>query len=196
MPAFSTFRQPGASFPDPPFPSLTPQSLLGEWWVTTSTLPMWKSAKNITITYSTIPSDPTSIDDTVQYFPRSANLSDPDKAVTPKSIRGVDYPLTSNSTDLSYKWRGRGWLMIATSKWQVVGYGGEAVHEVDGVLQGVDWVVTFFEKSLFTPAGVDIMTVGKGGVDAKTLQVIQDALKENGSVLAELQSQMFEIPRD
>lgn len=39
--------------------------------------------------------------------------------------------------------------MIASSKWQLLGYNppGE---------DGEEWAVTFFEKTLFTPAGLDI----------------------------------------
>ncbi|KAF3909661.1 hypothetical protein AA313_de0207744 [Arthrobotrys entomopaga] len=159
---------------------------------------MWKSAKNITITYTPIPST-NDMDDMIHYNPRSSPSPAESSTAQPpvvKSIHGVDYPLTANPTDLSYKWRGKGWLMIASSRWQVVGYGGRDVREVDGVLEGVQWVLTFFEKSLFTPAGVDIMTVEKGGVDEETRRVIDDGLKGCGGILEELQAQMFEIPRD
>ncbi|KAK6354777.1 hypothetical protein TWF696_003913 [Orbilia brochopaga] len=197
MPPFSTFRQPNAAFPGSDLPSLTPESLLKTWWVTTSTLPMWKSAKNITITYTSIPSTPSAIDDMIHYQARSTTTAASSTPAPVKSIHGVDYPLTDNPTDLSYKWRGKGWLMIATSRWQVVGYGGRDVRDVDGVLEGVEWVLTYFEKSLFTPAGVDIMTLEKDGVDDETFKAIQDGLKGCGSsVLAELQGQMFDIPRD
>ncbi|KAF3917728.1 hypothetical protein ABW20_dc0101028 [Dactylellina cionopaga] len=192
MPPFSTFRLPNAPFATSSLPALTPQTLLKPWWVTTSTLPMWKSAKNITIIYTAIP-DTSDIDDIIHYNPRStAEGAEP----VVKSIHGVDYPLGSTPTDLSYKWRGKGWLFIATSRWQVVGYGGADVKEVDGVVEGVEWVVTYFEKSLFTPAGVDIMTVEKGGVSEETRKGIDEGLKACGGVLEELQPQMFEIPRD
>lgn len=44
-------------------------------------------------------------------------------------------------------------LMIASSKWQLLGYNppGE-----DGGGDAEEWAVTFFEKTLFTPAGLDI----------------------------------------
>ncbi|KAK6538821.1 hypothetical protein TWF694_010386 [Orbilia ellipsospora] len=197
MPPFSTFRQPNSSFPPSSLPALTPSSLLKTWWVTTSTLPMWKTEKNITITYTAIPSSQ-DIDDIIHYNPRSSPPASEGSNVQPvvKSIHGIDYPLTENPTDLSYKWRGRGWLMIASSRWQVVGYGGRDVKEVDGVLEGVEWVLTFFEKSLFTPAGIDIMTVEKDGVDEETRRAIDDGLKGCGGTLEGLQAQMFEIPRD
>ncbi|EPS41499.1 hypothetical protein H072_4593 [Dactylellina haptotyla CBS 200.50] len=198
MPSFATFRQPDTKFApsSSSLPPLKPQDLLKTWWVTTSTLPMWKSAKNITITYTPVPSS-NYIDDIIHYNPRdSPPASEEGAKPTVKSIHGVDYPLSETPTDLSYKWRGKGWLFIATSRWQVVGYGGRDVKEVDGVLEGVEWVLTFFEKSLFTPAGVDIMTVAKEGVDEETRKAIDEGLKGCGGTLEGLQPQMFEIPRD
>ncbi|RVD86374.1 uncharacterized protein DFL_004653 [Arthrobotrys flagrans] len=178
MPPLSIFRAPNTPFPSTSLPPLTPQTLLKTWWVTTSTLPMWKSAKNIRITYTSIPSTK-DIDDMIHYNPRDgppAATQTPEgsaKLVT-KSIHGVDYPLSGDERDLTYKWRGKGLLFIATSRWQVVGYGGRDVRVVTGeggeeVLEGVEWVVTYFEKSLFTPAGVDVMTVAREGVDGEVL---------------------------
>ncbi|KAF3099109.1 hypothetical protein TWF569_005006 [Orbilia oligospora] len=205
MPSLSIFRAPNTPFPSSSLPPLTPTALLKTWWVTTSTLPMWKSAKNIRITYTSIPSTK-NIDDIIHYNPRNgppATNSTPEEAakLVTKSIHGVDYPLSENEGDLTYKWRGKGLLFIATSRWQVVGYGGRDVRTVVGeggeeVLEGVEWVVTYFEKSLFTPAGVDVMTVAREGVDGETLGAIGEGLKGIGGVLGELWGGIFDIPRD
>ncbi|KAF3213960.1 hypothetical protein TWF192_001174 [Orbilia oligospora] len=205
MPPLSIFRAPNTPFPSSSLPLLTPAALLKTWWVTTSTLPMWKSAKNIRITYTSIPSTK-NIDDIIHYNPRNgppATNSTPEEAarLVTKSIHGVDYPLSENEGDLTYKWRGKGLLFIATSRWQVVGYGGRDVRTVVGeggeeVLEGVEWVVTYFEKSLFTPAGVDVMTVAREGVDEETLGAIGEGLKGIGGVLGELWGGIFDIPRD
>ncbi|KAF3279368.1 hypothetical protein TWF132_000638 [Orbilia oligospora] len=205
MPPLSIFRAPNTPFPSSSLPPLTPTALLKTWWVTTSTLPMWKSAKNIRITYTSIPSTK-NIDDIIHYNPRNgppATNSTPEEAakLVTKSIHGVDYPLSENEGDLTYKWRGKGLLFIATSRWQVVGYGGRDVRIVVGeggeeVLEGVEWVVTYFEKSLFTPAGVDVMTVAREGVDGETLGAIGEGLKGIGGVLGELWGGTFDIPRD
>ncbi|KAF3313256.1 hypothetical protein TWF173_006215 [Orbilia oligospora] len=205
MSPLSIFRAPNTPFPSSSLPPLTPTALLKTWWVTTSTLPMWKSAKNIRITYTSIPSTK-NIDDIIHYNPRSgppATNSTPEEAakLVTKSIHGVDYPLSENDGDLTYKWRGKGLLFIATSRWQVVGYGGRDVRTVVGeggeeVLEGVEWVVTYFEKSLFTPAGVDVMTVAREGVDGETLGAIGEGLKGIGGVLGELWDGIFDIPRD
>ncbi|KAF3146690.1 hypothetical protein TWF703_003961 [Orbilia oligospora] len=188
MPSLSIFRAPNTPFPSSSLPPLTPTALLKTWWVTTSTLPMWKSAKNIRITYTSIPSTK-NIDDIIHYNPRNgppATNSTPEEAekLVTKSIHGVDYPLSENEGDLTYKWRGKGLLFIATSRWQVVGYGGRDVRTVVGeggeeVLEGVEWVVTYFEKSLFTPAGVDVMTVAREGVDGEALGAIGEGLKDH-----------------
>ncbi|KAK6333251.1 hypothetical protein TWF718_011072 [Orbilia javanica] len=205
MPPLSIFRAPNTPFPPTSLLSLTPQALLKTWWVTTSTLPMWKSAKNIRITYTAIPSTK-NIDDIIHYNPRSGpagSTTDPEESakLVTKSIHGVDYPLSENEGDLTYKWRGKGLLFIATSRWQVVGYGGRDVRAVTGedgveVLEGVEWVVTYFEKSLFTPAGVDVMTVAREGVDEQVLGEIGEGLKGIGGVLGELWGGIFDIPRD
>ncbi|KAK6512315.1 hypothetical protein TWF481_001203 [Arthrobotrys musiformis] len=205
MPPLSIFRAPNTPFPSTPLPPLTPTALLKTWWVTTSTLPMWKSAKNIRITYTLIPSTK-NIDDIIHYNPRSgppATTSTPEEAakLVTKSIHGVDYPLSEDDKDLTYKWRGKGLLFIATSRWQVVGYGGRDVRAIVGeggeeVLEGVEWVVTYFEKSLFTPAGVDVMTVAREGVDEEVLGAIGEGLKGVGGVLGELWGGIFDIPRD
>ncbi|EGX54292.1 hypothetical protein AOL_s00004g325 [Orbilia oligospora ATCC 24927] len=205
MSPLSIFRAPNTPFPSSSLPPLTPAALLKTWWVTTSTLPMWKSAKNIRITYTSIPSTK-NIDDIIHYNPRSgppATNSTPEEAakLVTKSIHGVDYPLSENDGDLTYKWRGKGLLFIATSRWQVVGYGGRDVRTIVGeggeeVLEGVEWVVTYFEKSLFTPAGVDVMTVAREGVDGETLGAIGEGLKGIGGVLGELWDGIFDIPRD
>lgn len=61
--------------------------------------------------------------------------------------------------------------MIASSKWQLLGYnppGSGDSREGGGESEGrkveeEEWAVTFFEKTIFTPAGLDIYArTGKG----------------------------------
>ncbi|KAK6349099.1 hypothetical protein TWF730_009858 [Orbilia blumenaviensis] len=210
MSSASVFRPPNGPFPSNELPDLTPETLTNTdafpktWWVTTSTLPMWKTAKNVRITYTAIPSTD-NIDDIIHYNPRSgpsATSATPEEAakIVTKTIHGVDSPISKVPMDLTYKWRGKGWLFIASSKWQVVGYGGRNVRSVMGereyILDGIEWVVTYFEKSLFTPAGVDVMTLAKEGVDEETMKEIGEGLKEVGGVVAELWKGVFDVPRD
>ena len=65
-------------------------------------------------------------------------------------MRGVDTPHPSHPA--AYGWRGKGWLKIASSQWEVLGSGEE---------EG-GWAVTFFQKTLFTPIGIDVYARKKG----------------------------------
>ncbi|OKP12532.1 hypothetical protein PENSUB_1898 [Penicillium subrubescens] len=101
--------------------------LTGTWHVTHSSLPLWKDKRNVKITYTPIPTntttnnaaggDLTKLDDLVQY--QSRNPSNP-KIHT---VHGVDTPSQSNPG--AWDWRGKGWLLIASSNWEVLGFGYE-----------------------------------------------------------------------
>jgi len=79
--------------------------------------------------------------------------------------------------------------MIASSHWQILGYG-------DG-FDGEQWVATYFEKTLFTPAGVDIYSRRKGGLSEALLGEIRGALKGCGDeVVKKLEADLFEVRRD
>ena len=121
---------------------------------------MWKSNRNVVITYTPLDSPAGSIDDLVAYNPiESQNL---------KTVQGVDTP--DPDTPAAYKWRGRGWLKIVSSQWEILGYGEE-----DG-----GWVVTFFQKTLFTPAGIDIYARKKGGLSTDLLGRVVAMMEEIG----------------
>ncbi len=96
---------------------------------------MWKSNKNVVITYTPVAAHTGGIDDLVTY---NSN-NNPSKQ---KTVKGFDAP--DAYVPAKYQWRGKGWLRIASSQWEVLGYGEE---------EG-GWCVTFFQKTLFTPAGV------------------------------------------
>lgn len=138
--------------------------LEGTWSVTHSTLPMWEKAKNVRITYRIIqpstPNGPVLLDDEVCSEPTQRTL-----LPQPKSIKGIDTPDGNGA----WNWRGKGWLKIASSHWEVLGWG-----EMDGER----WVVTWFAPSLFTPAGLDIYSDRKEGMQEGTLKALQEALEE------------------
>ncbi|KEF52511.1 uncharacterized protein A1O9_11353 [Exophiala aquamarina CBS 119918] len=148
--------------------------LQGKWHVTHSTLPMWKTNRNVTITYKSLENNAEVLDDLVEYQPLNSDKR--------KRVEGVDTP--DAETVAAYSWRGRGLLKIASSHWQVLGYGEE-----DG-----GWAVTYFAKTLFTPAGVDIYARRKGGLSEELLEQIKEEIRKVDSRdvkrLAEL---MFEI---
>lgn len=159
--------------------------LQGTWHVTHSTLPMWKSKRNVRITYTPLapssastPADETDrLDDLVTY-----QGLDSDKEHT---VRGVD--TASGGTTDTWDWRGKGWLMIASSHWEVLGWGD------DGPSDNA-WVVTYFAKTLFTPAGLDIYSRQRGGIRQETLHNIKTALADvAGEELQELTNSLFEV---
>ncbi|KAH8598282.1 hypothetical protein B0O99DRAFT_507198 [Bisporella sp. PMI_857] len=124
--------------------------LEGAWSVTHSTLPMWRKAKNVRITYKIIPpstpNGPELLDDIVSSEPTARTL-----LPQPKEIHGVDTPDGQGGWD----WRGKGWLKVASSHWEVLGWGER---------EGERWVVTWFAPSMFTPAGLDIYSSRKEGL--------------------------------
>lgn len=78
-------------------------------------------------------------------------------------MKGIDTP----AGDGAWNWRGKGWLKIATSHWEVLGWGEE----------GERWVVTWFASSLFTPAGLDIYSSRKEGLSRGLFERIEKALE-------------------
>lgn len=87
---------------------------------------------------------------------------------------------------LAYSWRGRGWLVIASSRWEILGWGEE---------NGVGWVVTYFSKTIFTPAGIDVYCRDHKGLSAEAMAKIKDKLKEmEEPSIKTLGEALFEIP--
>jgi hypothetical protein len=162
---------------------------------------MWKKNRNVRITYTPVSNtSPAHIDDVVSYQSLSSTKL--------KTVHGLDKPFSVPGTadsesvsktgtqngegetyaSLGYHWRGKGWLMIASSKWEILGYGDE-----QGT--GNSWVVTYFAKTLFTPAGVDVYS-RKGQLTPATLEDIKRALGELGGEVAGLAKDVFEITMD
>jgi hypothetical protein len=151
--------------------------LQGAWHVTHSTLPMWKSNRNVVITYTALSDPPGAIDDLVEYQPLKSDKQ--------KTVNGVDTP--DPSVPAAYDWRGKGWLKIASSHWEVLGWG----EEDEG------WVVTFFAKTLFTPAGIDIYARRKGGLSEELLERIRAHMKQvDDAGFREQAEKIFEIRHD
>lgn len=142
---------------------------------------MWKKSRNVAITYKLLPTSTPDgtpkIDDLVTY-----NGLTGDKV---KSVSGTDTAAGPGA----WNWRGNGWLKIASSHWEVLGYGGQ-----EG---GEQWVVTYFAKTLFTPAGVDIYSRRKEGLGAGLLKEIQDALASvDAEDVKKLAGEVFVVKSD
>ena len=142
------------------------------WNVTHSTLPMWKSKKNVRIQYT--PLEPSRPDVAKENTDRLDDLvtSQPLHGDKVSSIRGVDKVSGSGNGRGEWDWRGKGWLMIASSHWEVLGWGEEQNNN------GNKWAVTAFAKTLFTPAGIDVYSQSRAGVLPETLEAIKAALAQ------------------
>ena len=177
--------------------------LCGTWHVTHSTLPMWKNKRNVRIMYTRLPGN--KLDDLVTY----QNIDS--KEI--QSVHGIDTP----KKDGSYMWRGKGFLKVATSRWEVLGWSGGGRHieagvpgadvqrkagagivdindannfqnsNATGISNGLDpsntgndeteqWVVTYFAKTPFTPAGIDIYSRKSTGLSEATMKKLMHAL--------------------
>lgn len=156
--------------------------LIGTWHVTHSSLPLWKNKRNVNITYELLPTDSSGvpkIDDLVKY-----QAIDSEKV---RSVHGVDTPTPGDPG--AWDWRGKGWLKIASSHWECLGFG----HTDDGN----KWIVTYFAKTLFTPAGIDIYSRSKEGLPRSSVDEILNALKEHGvNEITELANNVFQIPQN
>lgn len=185
-PILITLRPPtAANLARPPFTPPTPQWLSGTWHVTHSTLPMWKTKRNVQITYRPLPSADGGtdqgndrIEDTVTYQALTSEKV--------KTVKGID---KASGTDAgAWDWRGKGWLMIASSHWEVLGYGHRGADE---------WALTYFAKTLFTPAGIDIYSRSNEGLSEETLEGIKNALSQiDDPNVKKLAAEVFEVLQD
>lgn len=85
-------------------------------------------------------------------------------------MRGTDTPSPSHLG--SWTWRGNGWLKFITNQWEIVGYKDVPT---DGKEDG--WMVVFAQKSIFTPAGLNVYTKRKIGLEDERLEDLSTALK-------------------
>ena len=186
-PTFSKAKQP----PDHKNPTI--DWLSETWHVTHSTLPMWKNKRNVRIKYTPLePSSPSiakentdRLDDLVSYQGLNG-----DKVST---VHGIDKAASSGEGRGEWGWRGKGLLMIASSHWEVLGWGEE-----DGPSgTGNKWVVTMFAKTLFTPAGIDVYSKDRAGLRPEMVEGIKRALEviEDGDV-KKMAPLLFEIKSD
>ena len=146
---------------------------------------MWKDKRNVTIAYK--PLEPSKaaaghgqtdrIDDIVSYQGlESTKVS---------TIRGVD--TAASETRGEWNWRGSGWLKPITSHWEIIGWGVEETT-------GNKWVVTIFEKTLFTPAGIDVYSRDRNGVTAETLADIKAGLSNSPDAdVKKMSAELFEV---
>ncbi|OAA56893.1 hypothetical protein ISF_07409 [Cordyceps fumosorosea ARSEF 2679] len=156
--AKSSSKAATTSQPAPPIDWLT-----GTWTVTHSTLSMWRSARNVRITYAPLAARADGrarIDDLVAYEPASSTA-------TLKTVTGVD---TRSPDGSGWDWRGKGWLFFVSSHWEVLGWG-------ESTTTGERWAVTWFAPTLFTKEGIDVYSSRREGISEAVYGEIDRALR-------------------
>ena len=113
------------------------QELEGKWHIILTNFPMWLKGdkKNPNFNYKIAERDSVmGLIDEVKYKQNGQT----------KSINGFDKPLNIENT--SFEWRGNGFLLLLSSKWQIL--------YLDSANQ---WAIIYFESTLFTPKGYDVI---------------------------------------
>ncbi|KAI1204525.1 uncharacterized protein F4807DRAFT_328814 [Annulohypoxylon truncatum] len=162
-----------------PFVSPPLEWLWRTWIVTHSTLSMWRSARNVRITYAPYKPVAGANDNLVEYEKRSGKGG-------VKTVVGIEKP--DPVIPGAWTWRGKGLLAIASSHWEVLGWGERPLRgasgegnaaEGGGEGEGIErWAVTWFAPTLFTQEGVDIYSDRKEGLSKETAEEIIKVLKE------------------
>ena len=133
------------------------ESIVGKWFIHKSNFPMWLKGdkENPSLNYSLVKIENEFIlFDEVLYTINNKI----------KSIKGYDFPQNENNT--SFKWKGKGILALLSSKWKF-----EYLYIEN------NWAIIYFEKTLFTPKGYDVISKSKN-LDNHTLLQINTKLKE------------------
>ncbi|KAG6217016.1 hypothetical protein E4U50_004685 [Claviceps purpurea] len=158
-----------------PSPSPTIEWLSRTWTVTHSTLSMWRSARNVRITYKPLPSKDDSkprLDDLVEYEPT-------DRRGVLKTVTGIDTLAPGGG----WNWRGKGWLCFVSSHWEILGWGESTT--ADGKTER--WAVTWFAPTVFTKEGLDVYSDCAEGLSDETYRRVEEALrKSEAKQLAEM----------
>ncbi|KAH6896776.1 hypothetical protein B0T10DRAFT_475075 [Thelonectria olida] len=153
-----------SSDPTPSSPAPALDWLTTTWSVTHSTLSMWRSARNVRITYKLLPASSMGfprLDDLVEYEPSN-------KEGARKTVAGID---TQAAGPSSWNWRGKGMLTLIKSHWEVLGWG-----EVKTATGKERWAVTWFAPTMFTNEGFDVYCDRKEGISDETYEAIREAL--------------------
>ena len=151
---------------------------------------MWRSKRNVRIQYTLLP--PSSPDISKDNTDRIDDLVSYQSEIGTKvsTVKGIDKASGSGDNRGEWDWRGKGWLKIAGSHWEILGW-GEEEHNNN------KWVVITFAKTMFTPAGVDVFSKAREGLSVKTLDDIKSALSRvDDSDVQRMAKDIFEIKSD
>lgn len=95
-----------------------------------------------------------------------------------------------------WNWRGSGWLKVASSRWEVLGYG--LFHPPSSTPAAPrEWALTFFASTIFSPAGIDIYSRDRTPLPFELLEGIKGALeKMEDEGLRRLGGELYEVVMD
>lgn len=114
------------------------KDLEGKWYIHYTNFPMWLKGDKTqpTFNYSlAMMNGKVILLDTVEYVQNTKI----------KTIKGIDYPV--DDSNKKFMWRGKGILTLFKSKWEIV-----------FISDQMQWAIIQFEKTLFTPAGFDLIS--------------------------------------
>ncbi|MCJ1348322.1 hypothetical protein MMC31_006553 [Peltigera leucophlebia] len=144
-------------------PSL--EQLLGRWYITHTSSPAWRDKRNVELTFTSRASTSQpypQIDDRINYQSLSSSKL--------QTVQGTDTPSQANTW--AWTWRGNGWLKLVTSHWEILGHGQLQDHG--------QWIVVYAQKSVFTPAVINVYTRKKEGLPEALRKGIEAAVEEFG----------------
>lgn len=99
-----------------------------------------------------------------------------------KQVRGTD----TVGKDGSYVWRGKGFGLLKTGTWEVLGWGGggksaAAANSFAGAQPGDttadQWIITYFGRTMFSAPGISICARRKSGLSEKMLRRLMEGLR-------------------
>ncbi|WMX12926.1 lipocalin family protein [Aureispira sp. CCB-E] len=114
------------------------QDLEGRWYINQSNFPMWLKGNKANPTFNYTLQEKKGqkgLLDIVQYQQNGKT----------KSIKGYDTVLDANNR--KFMWRGKGLLAMLTSKWEILHLAPDQ-----------SWAIIYFQKTLFTPNGYDVIS--------------------------------------
>lgn len=161
-------------------PSL--EQLLGRWYITLTSSPAWRDKRNVELTFTpraSISQPYHLIDDLITYQSLSSSKL--------QKIQGTDTP--SQANPWAWTWRGNGWLKLVTSHWEILGHGELQDHG--------QWIMVHAQKSVFTPAVINVYTRKKEGLPEAMRKGIEVAVGEFGHEdLQALMRGLYSVPQN
>lgn len=152
---------------------------------------------DITITYNKERPDSTNLpsalrsqgtnrlDDVVEYQDAK---SDKIREVKGKNVAAPDDAPEADGS--GWDWRGKGLIKAAYSTWSIIGWGEDPDT-------GNAWMVTYFKKTVFTPAAVQMYCRDEEGLSERMVERLKKALEANEfAEVRKLGSQLYAIKND